>query len=79
MKVAVIMGSTSDWDIMKAAVETLEELGIEYEKRATFFMSTSSFIRSTTCKVFFFTGGTIRQIVLFVKHISHNFSNDLHS
>jgi 5-(carboxyamino)imidazole ribonucleotide mutase len=33
MKVAVIMGSTSDWDIMKAAVETLEELGIEYEKR----------------------------------------------
>jgi 5-(carboxyamino)imidazole ribonucleotide mutase len=33
MKVAVIMGSTSDWDVMKAAVETLEELGIEYEKR----------------------------------------------
>lgn len=32
MKVAVIMGSTSDWDIMKAACETLEELGIEYEK-----------------------------------------------
>ena len=27
------MGSTSDWDVMKAAVETLEELGIEYEKR----------------------------------------------
>ena len=26
MKVAVIMGSTSDWDVMKAAVETLEEL-----------------------------------------------------
>lgn len=33
MKVAVIMGSTSDWDIMSAAVEMLEELGIEYEKR----------------------------------------------
>ena len=33
MKVAVVMGSTSDWDIMKAACETLEELGIEYEKR----------------------------------------------
>ena len=33
MKVAVIMGSTSDWGIMSAAVETLEELGIEYEKR----------------------------------------------
>ena len=33
MKIAVIMGSTSDWDVMKAAIETLEELGIEYEKR----------------------------------------------
>ena len=27
------MGSTSDWDVMKQACETLEELGIEYEKR----------------------------------------------
>ena len=33
MKVAVLMGSTSDWDVMKQACETLEELGIEYEKR----------------------------------------------
>lgn len=33
MKVAVIMGSTSDWGIMSAACETLEELGIEYEKK----------------------------------------------
>ena len=33
MKVAVVMGSTSDWDVMKQACETLEELGIEYEKR----------------------------------------------
>ena len=32
-KVAVVMGSTSDWDVMKQACETLEELGIEYEKR----------------------------------------------
>ena len=32
-KVAVLMGSTSDWDIMKQACETLAELGIEYEKR----------------------------------------------
>ena len=28
-----MMGSTSDWDVMKAACETLAELGIEYEKR----------------------------------------------
>ena len=33
MKVAVIMGSTSDWDVMSAACATLEELGIPYEKR----------------------------------------------
>lgn len=33
MKVAVIMGSTSDWGVMSAAVEMLEEFGIEYEKR----------------------------------------------
>ena len=29
MKVAVIMGSTSDWGVMSAACETLDELGIE--------------------------------------------------
>ena len=33
MKVAVLMGSTSDWEVMKQACETLAELGIEYEKR----------------------------------------------
>ena len=33
MKVAVIMGSTSDYDIMSAAVSILEEFGVEYEKR----------------------------------------------
>ncbi len=33
MKVAVIMGSASDWDVMSPACETLEEFGIEYEKR----------------------------------------------
>ena len=27
------MGSTSDWEVMSAAVDMLEELGIEYEKR----------------------------------------------
>lgn len=33
MKVAVIMGSTSDYEIMSAAVSILEEFGVEYEKR----------------------------------------------
>ncbi|MDE6779572.1 MAG: 5-(carboxyamino)imidazole ribonucleotide mutase [Alistipes sp.] len=33
MKVSVIMGSTSDWEVMSAAVETLESFGVEVEKR----------------------------------------------
>ncbi|MCL2417468.1 MAG: 5-(carboxyamino)imidazole ribonucleotide mutase [Bacteroidales bacterium] len=33
MKVAVIMGSASDYDVMSPAVETLEQFGIPYEKR----------------------------------------------
>lgn len=33
MKVGVIMGSGSDWDVMRPAVETLEQFGIEVDKR----------------------------------------------
>ena len=33
MKVAVIMGSTSDYEIMSAAIKVLEDFGVEYEKR----------------------------------------------
>ncbi len=32
-KVAVIMGSASDWDVMSPACATLEEFGIPYEKK----------------------------------------------
>ncbi|MFR3687795.1 MAG: 5-(carboxyamino)imidazole ribonucleotide mutase [Enterococcus sp.] len=32
-EVAVIMGSTSDWETMKFACESLDELGMAYEKR----------------------------------------------
>ena len=32
-KVAVIMGSASDWDVMAPACTTLEEFGISYEKK----------------------------------------------
>jgi 5-(carboxyamino)imidazole ribonucleotide mutase len=32
-KVAVIMGSKSDWDTMKHACESLERLGVPYEKK----------------------------------------------
>lgn len=31
--VSVIMGSTSDWDTMKHACDSLDELGIAYEKK----------------------------------------------
>ena len=33
MKVAVIMGSTSDYEVMEPAITTLQEFGIEVEKR----------------------------------------------
>lgn len=33
MKVGVIMGSTSDYEVMEAAVTTLTEFGVEFEKR----------------------------------------------
>jgi 5-(carboxyamino)imidazole ribonucleotide mutase len=32
-QVGVIMGSRSDWETMRAAAETLEELGVAYETR----------------------------------------------
>ena len=33
MKVSIIMGSKSDWDVMSAACETLELFGVPYEKK----------------------------------------------
>ena len=33
MKVAVLMGSTSDWEVMKAACETLDAFSVPYEKK----------------------------------------------
>ena len=33
MKVSVIMGSKSDWDVMSAACQTLEDFGVPYEKK----------------------------------------------
>ena len=33
MKIGIIMGSTSDYEVMSAAVETLAEFGVEAEKR----------------------------------------------
>ncbi|AVP36732.1 5-(carboxyamino)imidazole ribonucleotide mutase [Staphylococcus felis] len=33
MKVAVIMGSSSDWDVMREACEMLDELRVDYDKK----------------------------------------------
>jgi len=33
MKVSILMGSKSDWDVMSGACETLESFGVEYEKK----------------------------------------------
>ena len=33
MKVSIIMGSGSDWDVMKSACETLDSFGVDYEKK----------------------------------------------
>ncbi|MBQ4221173.1 MAG: 5-(carboxyamino)imidazole ribonucleotide mutase [Bacteroidales bacterium] len=33
MKVSIIMGSKSDWDVMSVACETLESFGVDYEKK----------------------------------------------
>lgn len=33
MKVGIVMGSTSDLDVMKGAFEILDQFGVEYEKR----------------------------------------------
>jgi len=34
VQVGVVMGSTSDWDVMSGAVKVLKEFGIAYEARA---------------------------------------------
>ena len=31
MKIGIVMGSTSDWGVMKSAVEVLDSFGVEYE------------------------------------------------
>ncbi len=33
MKIGIVMGSKSDWPVMEAAAKTLDQFGVEYEKR----------------------------------------------
>ena len=43
-KVAVIMGSKSDWDVMKEAVDVLKEFGVEVEVRVVSAHRTPDFM-----------------------------------
>ena len=44
MKVGVIMGSTSDYEVMQDACKVLEEFGVEYEKRVVSAHRTPDFM-----------------------------------
>jgi 5-(carboxyamino)imidazole ribonucleotide mutase len=44
-KVAVIMGSTSDWDTMRPAVEVLEQFGVPHEARVVSAHRTPEWMR----------------------------------
>src|SRR5699024_68578 len=46
VQVAVVMGSTSDWETMKYSCESLEELGISYEKKVISAHRTPDFLFS---------------------------------
>ena len=45
MKVSIIMGSGSDWDIMSAACGTLDDFGVPYEKKVISAHRTPEFFR----------------------------------
>lgn len=44
--VAVVMGSTSDWETMKGACDSLDELGVPYEKKVVSAHRTPDFMFS---------------------------------
>ena len=45
MKVSIIMGSGSDWDVMSAACGTLDDFGVPYEKKVISAHRTPEFFR----------------------------------
>ena len=46
-KVAIIMGSASDWDVMSPACTTLEEFGISYDKKVLYDRKKTGINRKT--------------------------------
>lgn len=61
MKVAIIMGSDSDWNVMKAAVDTLKNFGVDVELTVASAHRTPQkvhdFVTSSTAQVFIAAAG----------------------
>ena len=61
MKVAIIMGSDSDWKVMKAAVDTLKNFGVEVELTVASAHRTPAkvhdFVKSSDAKIFIAAAG----------------------
>lgn len=61
MKVAIIMGSDSDWGVMKAAVDTLKSFGVEVDLTVASAHRTPQkvhdFVTSSTAQIFIAAAG----------------------
>ena len=61
MKVAIIMGSDSDWGVMKAAVDTLKSFGVEVELTVASAHRTPQkvhdFVKNSDAKIFIAAAG----------------------
>jgi len=61
MKVAIIMGSDSDWGVMKAAVETLKSFNVEFELTVASAHRTPQkvhdFVKNSSAQVFIAAAG----------------------
>ena len=61
MKVAIIMGSDSDWNVMKSAVETLKNFGVEFEVTVASAHRTPQkvhdFVRNSSAQIFIAAAG----------------------
>ena len=61
MKVAIIMGSDSDWNVMKAAVDTLKNFGVETEVTVASAHRTPQkvhdFVKNSSAQIFIAAAG----------------------
>ena len=61
MKVAIIMGSDSDWNVMKAAIDTLKNFGVEFEVTVASAHRTPQkvhdFVKNSSAQIFIAAAG----------------------